>query len=112
MERLDCTLPPRARGTGEAWLNPKIGGFEWITGALYAARMLGNRLGWLLSLCIVTMTALFLWSIHYIGNRMPEPGPVGLNAASYTMTLPADPRTVATWMSEDLDATPLYHQAI
>ena len=74
--------------------------------------MLGNRLGWLLSLCIVTMTALFLWSIHYIGNRMPEPGPVGLNAASYTMTLPADPRTVATWMSEDLDATPLYHQAI
>lgn len=74
--------------------------------------MFGNRLGWLLSLVVVMLTAAFLWSIDYAARRMPEAGPVGQKAASYSLALPLDPRVAATWMSDERNAAPLYMQAI
>lgn len=74
--------------------------------------MFGNRAGWLLSLTIVMATAAFLFSIDYMGRRAPDPGPIGQNAASYSLVPPIDPRSVAPWMTEELDAAPIYMEVI
>ncbi|HEV8379394.1 MAG TPA: hypothetical protein VGP99_11135, partial [Tepidisphaeraceae bacterium] len=65
--------------------------------------MFGNRLGWGISAAIVVGTTLIMWWLYTAGSQIAAPGKVGLNAASYSMQLPLDPRSLATWMSEEQD---------
>jgi hypothetical protein len=74
--------------------------------------MFGNRLGWGISAAIVIATVLIMWGLYTAGSQIADPGTVGRNAASYSMQLPLDPRSLATWMSEDQDAIAIYKEAI
>jgi tetratricopeptide (TPR) repeat protein len=74
--------------------------------------MFGNRVGWFFSLLIVVGTSGFLVLMYKHGTDASPPGPVGERAASYTMQLPIDPRSLATYMSEPADAVELYKKAI
>src|SRR5256714_8998513 len=74
--------------------------------------MFGNRLGWGISAAIVVVTALLMSLLYKMGTQIAPPGTVGLNAANYTMQLPLDPRSLATWMSEEQDAIAIYREAI
>jgi len=53
-----------------------------------------------------------MWFFYVAGAYLSPPGKVGQNAASYSMQLPLDPRSLATWMSEDGDAIAIYKEAI
>jgi len=74
--------------------------------------MFGNRLGWGISAAIVVCTTLLMFWLYTAGTQIAPPGIVGLNAANYTMQLPLDPRSLATWMSEDQDAIAIYKETI
>jgi len=74
--------------------------------------MFGNRLGWGISAAIVACTTLLMWWLYTAGTQIAPPGTVGLNAANYSMQLPLDPRSLATWMSEEQDAIAIYKEAI
>jgi hypothetical protein len=74
--------------------------------------MFGNRLGWGISAAIVVCTTLLMWWLYTAGTQIAPPATVGLNAANYTMQLPLDPRSLATWMSEDQDAIVIYKEVI
>jgi hypothetical protein len=73
--------------------------------------MFGNRLGWSISAVIVLVT---LW-ILYILAEQAKPTPatdLGRNAASYTVSFPTDPSSLAPWMRESFEPGPLYEQII
>jgi hypothetical protein len=74
--------------------------------------MFGNRLGWGISAAIIVCTTLLMWWLYKAGSQIAAPGTVGLNAANYSMQLPLDPRSLATWMSEEQDAVAIYKEAI
>ncbi|HEV8604671.1 MAG TPA: hypothetical protein VGQ99_04860 [Tepidisphaeraceae bacterium] len=74
--------------------------------------MFGNRLGWGISSLIIVLTTLLMWWLYTAGTQIAPPGTVGLNAASYSMQLPLDPRSLATWMTEEQDAVAIYKEAI
>lgn len=74
--------------------------------------MFGNRVGWFFSLLILVATCGFLAIIYKHGTDAAPPGPVGERAASYTMQLPIDPRSFATYMTEPIDAVESYKKAI
>jgi hypothetical protein len=74
--------------------------------------MFGNRLGWGISAVIIVGTTLIMWWLYQAGSQIAAPGTVGLNAANYSMQLPLDPRSLATWMSEEQDAMAIYKEAI
>src|SRR2546423_8635060 len=74
--------------------------------------MFGNRLGWGISAAIVVVTALLMSLLYKLGTQIAPPGTVGLNAANYTMQLPIDPASLATWMSEEQDAIAIYKEVI
>jgi len=74
--------------------------------------MFGNRLGWGISAAIVVATTLLMWWLYTAGTQIAPPGTVGLNAANYSMQLPLDPRSLATWMSEEQDGIAIYKEAI
>jgi len=74
--------------------------------------MFGNRVGWGISALIVLAAVLLLWRVYRIGTDFTPPGPIGQSAALWTMQLPVDPRSIATWMTEDVDAIDLYKQVI
>jgi len=74
--------------------------------------MFGNLLGWIISLVILALTTVVMAGFYMAGAYISEPGAVGRNAASYSMQLPLDPRSLATWMSEEQDAIAIYKEAI
>jgi hypothetical protein len=74
--------------------------------------MFGNRLGWGISAAIYMVAAAFLWFVYHRGTDETPPTAVGENAASYTMKLDVDPRTIATWMTEDGSGADAYKEAI
>jgi hypothetical protein len=74
--------------------------------------MFGNRLGWGISAAIVITTVAIMWGLYTAGSQFEEPGAVGRNAAGYSMQLPLDPRSLATWMTEEQDAIAIYKEAI
>lgn len=73
--------------------------------------MFGNRLGWCISAVLVGVTLLLLL---VIGQKAAPTGAtkLGQNAASYTVSLPTDPSSLAPWMKEPFDPSPLYAQVI
>src|SRR5262245_13212144 len=74
--------------------------------------MFGNRLGWGISAALVVGFVLIMWGLYTAGSQFEEAGAVGRNAAGYSMQLPRDPRTLATWMSDEQDAIATYKDAI
>jgi hypothetical protein len=74
--------------------------------------MFGNRVGWGISAVILLVASFLLWRVHQLGTVMTKPGPVGRKAADYSMQLPIDPRSIASWMSEPGESQPLYRQSI
>lgn len=74
--------------------------------------MFGNRLGWGISSAIILCTTVAMLLLYKAGSQIADPGPIGLSAAKYTMQLPLEPRSLATWMSEDGDAVAIYKEAI
>jgi hypothetical protein len=74
--------------------------------------MFGNRLGWGISAAIFIATVAVMAVIYRAGAYISPPRTVGSNAASYTMQLPLDPRSLATWMTEEQDAIAIYKDAI
>lgn len=74
--------------------------------------MFGNRIGWGISAAMWAGAIAFLFLLYHQGTTMRPPGWVGQNASKWTFQLPVDPSTVATWMDQPGDATPLYAQAI
>lgn len=74
--------------------------------------MFGNRIGWLLSVGILVMVGMLLFLIHQRAQELARPGPVGAAAASFTMKVPVDPRSVATWMTREGDAVAIYKRMI
>jgi hypothetical protein len=74
--------------------------------------MFGNVLGWAISVLILLATTVGMSCMYTAGTQIAPPGTVGLNAASYSMQLPLDPRSLATWMTEEQDAVAIYKEAI
>ena len=74
--------------------------------------MFGNRLGWCISAVLIAITGLLLYWLWFVANDFTRPSAIGLNADKYTLELPINPRTLATWMTEQEDAVGLYQQAI
>jgi hypothetical protein len=74
--------------------------------------MFGNILGWAISAVILLLTTVAMWAFYVAGAYLSPPGFVGQNAANYSMQLPVDPRSMATWMTEEEDAVAIYKEAI
>jgi hypothetical protein len=74
--------------------------------------MFGNILGWSISGVILILTTIAMWGFYVAGAYLSPPGTVGQKAASYSMQLPLEPRSLATWMTEDGDAIAIYKEAI
>jgi hypothetical protein len=75
--------------------------------------MFGNWLGWSFSAVIILAAGGLLFWLHGSGTRLSAPGPIGRNAARYSLELSTPPRAICKdWMTEDGDATDLYWQAI
>ena len=73
--------------------------------------MFGNRLGWSISAVIVVVTVLILVQLSSYGQPS-EPGPLGRDAKTHTISMPVDPAAVAKFMVERFDPAPLYQEAI
>src|SRR5258706_1040129 len=97
----------RAAGTGGGVASCENGPLRYPHKSMF-----GNRLGWGISAAILLVTALLMSLLYKMGTQIAPPGTVGLNAANYSMQLPLDPRSLATWMSEEQDAIAIYKEAI
>src|SRR2546423_5336994 len=82
------------------------------TASLSSQIMFGNILGWAISGVILILTCVAMWFFYVAGAYLSPPGKVGQNAANYSMQLPLDPRSLASWMSEEGDAIAIYKGAI
>jgi hypothetical protein len=100
-------MPGEGGGEGSAAIGiVKPHRFAILTG------MFGNLLGWAISAVIVVGVAIGMTFLYISASGFSSPGPVGQNAASWKVELPLDPRSLATWMTEDQDAIAIYKEAI
>lgn len=78
--------------------------------------MFGNLIGWLISAGITVLTAAGLFfmqrQVEHYATTAGVNGPVGLRAAELKVQPPTDPRSLATWMTDDADSSELWRQAI
>ena len=74
--------------------------------------MFGNRIGWGISAAIIVLVSFMLHTLHKRGTQPQSPTAIGENAARWTLAAPIDARSIATWMTEDGDASELYQQVI
>ena len=65
--------------------------------------MFGNVLGWVISAVIVALTTIAMSAFYVAGAYISPPGTVGRNAASYSMQLPLDPRSLDHLLVRGLD---------
>jgi tetratricopeptide (TPR) repeat protein len=73
--------------------------------------MFGNRLGWALATVVLLLEGGLLYLV-WKANQPSPPTAWGQKAATFTLQINPDPRSVASFMVDDSDAAELYRQAL